>query len=168
MTVETEKHLYELIRDFPVAMVVTRGAGGIIHARPMAVAQLKPDAEVYFATSLDTPKVAEIEADPRVAITFQSPAGYAALNGTAVVVRDKALIDQLWSEAWRVWFPLGKDDPTLCLLRVTAHSGEYWDRGGTNRLKYLFEGLKAVLQGTTPDVDDDPSQHAKVQMGARR
>ncbi len=90
------------------------------------------------------------------------------MNGTATVLRDKSLIDQLWSETWRLWFPMGKDDPTLCLLRVDAQSGEYWDRAGSNRLKYLFEGLKAVMQGTTPDVDEDPEQHAKVRLGSKR
>lgn len=166
MPKEAEEHLYDLIKDFRAAMLVTRGLGGSVHARPMAVAQLTPDAEAYFATSLDSPKVWEIEAEPRVAVTFQADARFAVVEGKASIVTDKKKLAELWSDDWRPWFPRGKDDPTLCLLRVDAKTGEYWDRSGLNGLKFLFDGLKAVLAGTTPD-SDEPTRHAKVQPGGR-
>ena len=159
---EAREHLFDLIKDFSTAMLVTRGPGGSINARPMAVAQLTPDAEAYFATSLDSPKVWEIEADPRVTVTFQGDDRFAVLEGNAVIVADKRQIADLWSEDWRRWFPRGKDDPTLCLLRVAPQSGEYWDRSGLNGLTFLFDGLKAILQGTRAETDE-PARHAKVQ-----
>jgi general stress protein 26 len=160
VSAHAQQHLYELIKDLDTAMVVTH-RGGEMHARPMAVAQMRPDAETYFATSLDSPKVAEIEADPRVAVLFQGGSRFAVVQGTATIVTDRALIETLWSETWRLWFPGGKDDPSLCLVRVDVHSGEYWDRSGLEGLKFLFEGLKAVLQGRTPEIAE-PAQHARV------
>ncbi len=158
---DKHEHLFELVNDIDTAMLITR-AGGALHARPMSVAELKPDADAYFATSLDSPKVAEIEADPYAMITFQDGSKYAVITGEARVVRDRALIEKLWSEAWRVWFPQGKDDPSLCLLKLEAREGEFWDNTGAKGLRYLFEGAKAVLQGTRPETDQD--QHAKVQL----
>jgi general stress protein 26 len=160
---ETDKHehLYDLVKDIGTAMLITR-AGGSLHARPMAVADLRADADAYFATSLDSPKVAEIEADPYAMITFQDGRQFAVISGNARIVRDRALIDKLWSEAWKVWFPGGKDDPSLCLIKLEAREGEYWDNSGTKGLKYLFQGVKAVLQGTRPATDE--TQHAKVAL----
>jgi general stress protein 26 len=160
---ETDKHehLYDLVKGIGTAMLITR-AGGSLHARPMSVADLRADADAYFVTSLDSPKVAEIEADPYAMITFQDGRQFAVISGNARVVRDRAVIDKLWSEAWKVWFPGGKDDPSLCLIKLEAQEGEYWDNSGTKGLKYLFEGVRAVLQGTRPATDE--TQHAKVAL----
>ena len=159
---DTRKHLYELTKHFKTAMLVTASRDGGIHARPIAVAEMKPDADAYFSTSIESPKIAEIEADPRVLITFQGRNEFATIEGTATVVRDRALIDRLWAEDWRLWFPEGKDDPTLCLLKVSAESGEYWDTSGVQGIKFLFEGMKAIFQGRQPV--KDAAQNAKVAL----
>ena len=75
---EDGEHLYQLLEGFDTAMLVTRGADGHLHARPMAVAELQADADAYFVTSIDSPKVAEIYADADVLLTFQSATQYAA------------------------------------------------------------------------------------------
>jgi general stress protein 26 len=159
---DTREHLHDLIKDFRTAMLITRAVDGGTHVRPMAVAKLQPDEELYFATGLSTPKVSEITETSSVVVTFQSSSEFAALYGMARLVKDRAIIDQLWSEAWRVWFPGGKDDPNLALLAVTPKTAEYWDNSGAEGFKYLFEGLKAVWQKRTPDTDD--AQHAKVSL----
>ena len=159
---DTRQHLYDLTKHFTTAMLVTREADGRSRARPMAVAEMKPDADAYFSTSIESPKIAEIEQDPRVLITFQGRNEFAAIEGTATVVRDRALIDRLWSESWRLWFPKGKDDPTLCLLKVSAQRGEYWDTSGMEGVSFLFEGMKALIQGRQPR--KDAAQNAKVEL----
>jgi general stress protein 26 len=160
--VDTQKHLYDLIKDFDTAMLVTRAGHGGMHGRPMRVAQLKPDADAYFATSIESPKAAEIEADPRVLVVFQSTAKYAVIEGRAAIVRDRALIEKLWVKEWSVWFPGGKDDPSLALLKVDASAGEYWDNSGLQGLQYLFKGLKAMLKKEKPELDE--TVHAKVDL----
>jgi general stress protein 26 len=160
VSVEKKKHLYDLLSSFSTAMLVSQAGDSGLHARPMAVAELKPTAEAYFATDRRSPKIAEIARDPNVLVTFQSSSEYASVAGTASVVDDSALIDRLWSETWRVWFPEGKTDPNLVLLKFEPAAGEYWDNSGLEGVKYLFKGLKAVLQGERPEHDSD--QHAKV------
>jgi general stress protein 26 len=159
---DTKEHLHDLIKDFRSAMLTTRTAENKLHVRPMAVAYLSPNSELLFATGLTSAKVAEISSDPSVTITFQSSSEFAVINGKARVVKDRKLIDEHWSEAWRVWFPGGKDDPNLCMLAVTPEDAEYWDNSGVEGFKYLFEGLKAVLQKRTPEADE--KQHAKVAL----
>ena len=128
-TTETKQHLFEVLKGFDTAMLVTHSSRNGLHARAMAVAELRPD-DMYFSTSLQSPKIAEIASNPAVAVTFQSRSQFASVYGNAYVARDKALIERLWSEAWRVWFPGGKDDPSLCLIRVEAREAEYWGNAG--------------------------------------
>lgn len=159
---DTQHRLYDLTSGFRNAMLVTRGLDGSVHARPMAVAEITPDGEACFSTSLESPKIAEIETDPRVLVTFQSRSEFATIQGTATVVRDRAEIDRLWSEAWRIWFPEGKEDPSLCLLKVAADRGEYWDTSGIEGLKFAFESVKARLGGRVAEKSE--LQNAKVEL----
>jgi general stress protein 26 len=159
---DTKQHLHDLIKDFRSAMLVTHTPDGGVHIRPMAVAKIAENEELFFATGLDTTKVDEIASNPAVAVSFQSSAEFATLYGSARILKDRALIDELWSEAWRVWFPNGKDDPNLCVIAVAPTRAEYWDSSGFEGLRYLYEGLKAVLQRRQPE--HDPAQHAEVEL----
>lgn len=159
---QPQEHLYEMLKDFDTAMLVTRSADGRMHARPMAVAELAPNADAYFVTGIDSPKVAEIEADPHVTLTFQSSAQFATISGRVTVVRDRALLDRLWKEAWKVWFPKGKEDPQISLLKFDAEQGELWDNAGTRGVKYAFEAAKAYAKGERPKTD--PNQHRRVDL----
>ena len=106
----------------------------------------------------------ELEKDAHAAVTMQSGRVYVSLSGTADVVDDRAKLAELWKVEWKVWFPGGKDDPNIVLLRVHGTAGEYWDNTGVAGLKYLIEAGKALVTGTRPDVGEDPKVHAKVSL----
>ena len=152
-------HLRKLLKGFTSAMLVTRATDGRMHSRPLAVADTDGTV-LYFATAIDSPKVKEIEADPRVNVCLQGESRYVSIVGTAKVVTDRSLIERLWSEPWKLWFPEGKGDPSLCLLRVEPEEAEYWDQSGAKGLRYLFQAAAAYLEGRQPTSDED--QHAKV------
>ena len=130
------EHLYDLLKDFDTAMLITRRQEGHLHARPMAVAELRADADAYFVTSIESPKVAEIEADADVLLTFHSASQYAAVQGKA--------------------------DPSIVLLRFDAEHGEFWDNAGARGLKYVFEAAKAYVKGESPKMDRD--QHGRMRL----
>jgi len=157
-----QERLYDLIKDFDNALLVTSAPNGRSHARPMRIAEIREDGDIFFATSTDSPKIGEIAANPEVVVTFQSSSQFAAVAGRAEVVRDRNLIEQLWSEAWKVWFPKGKSDPTLCLIRVAGREGEYWDNAGVQGIKHAFQEAKAYMQGRSPVHDE--KQNAKVRL----
>jgi general stress protein 26 len=156
--------LRELLDEFGVAMLVTRTADGGLRARPMALAEADPDGTLWFATDRHSGKVDELDHDPHVAVTLQSKLKFVSLSGTARTVDDRAKLAELWKVEWKVWFPGGKDDPNIVLLRVDGSAGEYWDNGGTSGLKYLIQAGKALLTGERPDVGDDPQVHGKVRL----
>lgn len=159
----TRERFYEIIKGFSSGMLVTRAPEGQLRSRPMSLAEVEDGGALYFVTGLDTPKVRELEADAHVNVALQGKTQFASLSGHAEVVRDRAAIERLWSESWRVWFPEGKDDPALCLLRVHPVEGEYWDNAGAKGLRYLFEAAKAYVQGKTPETEKE--QNARVQLG---
>lgn len=159
---DAHDRLLDVIGKFDSAMLITQDDSGASHARPMSIARLNDSPDLFFAASIDSPKVREIEADPQVTLTMQGGGRFAAVNGVASIVRDQALIDQLWSESWKIWFPGGKTDPNLCLISLDAMDGEYWDNAGAKSVSYIFEALKAYATGDTPKIP--ASQNAKAEF----
>ena len=157
------EHLYDLLREFSTTMFITRTDDGGLLVRPMAVAELGRNGYVYLVTSVGSKKVWETGANESVTLVFQNPRQFASLSGRATVVRDQELVDRLWSEAWKVWFPNGRTDPDICMIEIKPATGEYWDNAGTQGLKFAFEAAKAYVTGTTPTVAEGP-QHGRVDL----
>lgn len=161
---EKREHVRKLIAGFDTAMLVTRTLDGAMRARPLSIAQKSGDGTLYFSTSIESGKVHELEQDPRVAVVLQGNGKYVSLTGEAHVQRDRALIQQLWSETWRVWFPKGPDDPNLSLLVFEPHEADYWDAAGATGLKYFFEMAKAYVTNTRPSSDQDERHTGHVKL----
>jgi len=67
---------------------------------------------------------------------------FACLSGAARIDNDFGMIDKLWNKQVEAWFPGGKDDPNLALLRFDIDSAELWetDMSLTGKVKMLFGG----------------------------
>ena len=161
---DKRQRLRELVRRFDTAMLVTRTGDGGMRARPLAIADSGDDGALYFSTAIESPKVQELEADPHVNVVMQDGRRFVSLSGVARIVRDRGLIDRLWSASWKIWFPEGRDDPSLCLLRVESVEAAYWDLTGAAGIKYVFRMAKAYLTGRqpTPEADERHAAHVKL------
>ena len=162
MPTNPRQKFQDLLTGFSHGMLITKTPAGELHARPMALAEIAGNGDLWFATARDSCKVDEIRADEHVCVTFQDGSHYVTVTGAAETVHDRAKIDQLWREAWKVWYPQGKDDPNLVLLKVKADTGEYWDNSSLEGLKYLFRAGKALVTGERVSID--PDQHQKVAL----
>lgn len=81
---------------------------------------------------------------------------FACFNGVAKLDNDPALIDKLWNNHVEAWFPGGKSDPNLALLRYDIDSAELWetDMSLSGKLKMLFGGkIKGGEEGSHAVVD---------------
>lgn len=150
---DTHEKLIDLIQDFSTAMLVTRGDDGSLDARPMAVARAEDDGQIWFVTDRNSGKVADLMLNAEVAVTMQGSNKFVSISGISHPVDDRAKIDELWSEVWKVWFPEGKASNNIMLLRVEPTRGEYWDNSGLTGVKYLIKAGKAYLQGERPSTD---------------
>jgi general stress protein 26 len=154
------RHLLDVIHNFDTAMLVTRTDDGALRSRPLMVAECGDDGTLYFATGAESGKVRELDADAHVNVTLQGDKQYASISGRGEILRDPALIDRLWSEAWKVWFPEGKNDPSLCILAVHPDGAELWDNTGPRGLRYVLESARAYLAGRKPRMTK--GQNARV------
>ena len=55
----------------------------------------------------------------------------------------KKQIQELWNPILKAWFPLGMDDPKLCLIKVTTEDAHYWNSHSSKMVVY-FKMLKAI------------------------
>ena len=166
MADETEGRakLWSMIKDIRFAMLTSEDDSGsekVLRSRPMAISQREFDGSLWFFTGADSHKVSEVQHDSRVCLSYADPEhqNYVSVSGNARLVRDRADIDAHWSEAVRTWFPRGKDDPQVALLRVDVTQAEYWDAPSSTML-HVFGYVKARLTGEPPH----PGGHAKVDV----
>lgn len=158
-------NLYHLVNDFDVAMLVTH-KGARLHARPMTIAHLEKEMHVaYLVTDIHSIKVDEISANPYVLLTFQDAKRFASISGELVIEHDRDLIEEMWKETWAIWFPEGKTDPSITLLKFTSYEGEFWDNAGIQGMKFAYSALRALATGEKPKVNSD--QHSTVALSER-
>lgn len=160
-------HLVSLLREFETANLVTRARSGALHSRPMTVAAVDDDATIWFFTSKNSPKVAELERDERALLSFQGVTRFASLYGIGEVSTDQEMIDALWKEGYRVWYS-DSHDPEIVLLRFTPYEAEYWDQSGVQGLKYMLRAARAYVSGKPlsdhRSLSHDPHTHAKLHL----
>jgi general stress protein 26 len=160
--VNEHQKLKEMIEGFDTAMLVTHHPSHGIDARPMAIADIDAEGGIWFITDNRSGKIVDLKNDSQVALTMQGGKQFISISGLASIQQNRRKIDQLWNEAWKVWFPDGKDDPALTLLHVIPDRGEYWDNSGFQGVRYLFKAGKAYLEGERPEIPAD--QHSKVKL----
>lgn len=145
----SERKLRELIEGISVAMMTTTDSEGMLRSRPLVTLEVEADDELWFFSSVESSKIAEIERDNRVNLTYADPDGqdYVSISGRAQVMSDRSRIRRLWRPAHKAWFPKGADDPDLVLIRVEALKAEYWESPGGTVVNMLGMA-KAIATGT--------------------
>jgi general stress protein 26 len=140
------------LKDSPFVMIGLEDSNE--HHEPMT-AQLDDDRPntLYFFTGKDN----RIAGGGRAMAHFVAKGHdfFACLDGDVSVDNDRAQIDKLWNKQVEAWFPQGKTDPNLTLLRFDIDSAELWetDISLSGRVKMLFGGTISA---------DESSSHAVV------
>ena len=155
-----EKYL-ALAKEFRNAMLVTQ-RGSELRSRPMVIADVTNDGRLWFLTGVDSGKVDELTEEPFVNVAMQSGESFLSISGTAVVLRDRNRLDELWSPAYGIWFPDGKDDPSLAVAYVAPTYVEYWDSSGKEVIETMLELGKAAVTGEEPSFSRDV--HGKLDL----
>lgn len=125
---------------------------GEIQSRPMALQDMDEDNCLWFFTHTtnEHDKIDEIQENQAVQVSMVDTSDqlYYSINGTASVVRNREKIDKYWSLVAKAWFPDGKEDPGLVLIKVDTHKLEYWD-SHSSKVVLGFEIVKALVTQTT-------------------
>ncbi len=119
------------------------------------------DGDIWFFTDVSSVKIDEIEANPRVNVSFAEPKKqvYISLTGDAEVVSDRSKIEELWRPSLEIWFPKGLNDPNIALIKVNVSYAEYWD-GSKNIVSQVVDVAKSYVLGQRPKLGD----HEKIPL----
>jgi len=138
MTTEAGNHEAEIEAKFWKALkgdrVAMLGLVGVEegHGQPMSAQLLEEHQErggpIWFFTSKDTDLARALGESHRANLHFASKGHelFAAVHGTLAPFNDRPTIDRLWNKFVAAWFPGGKDDPKLQLLRFDPDRAQVW------------------------------------------
>jgi general stress protein 26 len=160
---EATQKLAQFIHGIKIAMLTTADSDGTLRSRPMATQAQAFDGDLWFFTGRSSHKVAEINADHRVNLSYADPSSskYVSVSGTGRLVEDRAKAEAMWNPLYKAWFPKGLDDPDLCLLRVTPAQAEYWDTPGS-AVVHAIGFIKAIATGQRAN----PGEHEQLNLKA--
>tara|TARA_B100000378_G_scaffold215401_1_gene178496 strand:- start:90 stop:533 length:444 start_codon:yes stop_codon:yes gene_type:complete len=134
------------MKEIDFAMLATHTGGGAIGSRPMSNnREVDYDGSAWFFTEETTLMVSDIKADPAVNLSYQGKSGllgqrpfFLAVEGTAMLNRDKDQFEAHWTKGLERWWPQGTQTPGLVLIRVIGERAHYWD--GEEEGELLLEG----------------------------
>src|SRR3954452_294247 len=117
---ELKEKLWKALRK---DMTLMLGLAGVDegHSHPMT-AQFDdelPDGPIWFFAAKDTDLVRELGDSHRGIAHFAAKGHdlFASMHGELSVDNDRTRIDRLWNRFVAAWYPGGKEDPNLQLLR---------------------------------------------------
>jgi general stress protein 26 len=148
------KTIADLVKDAKVGLLTTMTADGHLVSRPLAMQQIEFDGDLWFFSQDPSPKIDDIGGNPEVNVAFESGKGWVSIAGTATVSHDDAKIDELWNSMASAWFPEGREDPSVSLIKVTAHTAEFWANFDP-KVVQLFKLAKAAVSGGQPDLGEN-------------
>ncbi len=154
--IKKARELAGKVKSVKVAMFITRSLDGEIHSRPMQTLQIKDDGVVWFMTWKDSSIAKEIAENPIINLSYTDPGSdlFVSVNGVASLTVEPMKIGELWSDMFRAYFPGGKDDPSITLIRVDPTRAEYWD-APDSIVSQLIMVAKATLAGNPYKVGEN-------------
>ncbi len=150
------EHVWGLIADIPMALLVTRD-GAMLDARPMGATAREKDGRIYILANKGEDSDQQIQADADVIVSFQKGVSFVVVHGTARASDDRAKIADLWTAFDKAWWS-GPDDPRIRLIAITPGKAEYWESPG--KLVAYADMLIAAATGNRPGT----GEHGSVQL----
>jgi len=153
---DAEKEFWKSLKESNTGMLGLDQPG--YHAQPMTGFAEPETGTIWFFTRSDTDLARDVAAGAvggggqSGMFTYQAKDQkvQACLHGEMSIDHDRARIDKFWNPVVAAWYPGGKDDPALTLIRFDGDDGRVWvsDKGA---LGFGYQVLKANLTKTVPD-----------------
>jgi general stress protein 26 len=148
MKIHAQRHesldrIAKLVEGIDACMMVTVADDGSLTSRPMGVLEMDAEGDFWFFTSEASAKTHQLD---RINLSFADigESTYVSVSGRGELVHDRARIEALWTSFAKPWFPHGKDDPDLVLLRVATQIAEYWDASSSKMVRMLAMAASAL------------------------
>lgn len=124
------------------------------HAQPMTAFREEETGTIWFFTRNDTDLSREVAVGGQDAMFHYGSKDqnvWACIGGQlSSRGHDRTIIDRYWNPVLAAWYPEGKEDPAIDILRFDARDGRVWvSEGGF--FKFAYEIAKANVTKTIPD-----------------
>jgi len=146
---EALDQFWQQVKDRTTVML---GLSAQNHAQPMTAFTEPDDGVIWFFTRDDTHLVSDLGAGAEGRLIFSSNDDlFADVTGALTPAHDRSRIDKYWNPVVAAWYPEGKDDSHLTLLRFEPQDGQIWvSKQGL--LRFAFEITRANMTKTLPDL----------------
>ncbi len=126
--------------------------------QPMTAFAEADDRTIWFFTRIDSDLAKSVTGADEAVFVVQSKDEdlQACLVGELDLLRDEGRIDRYWNSMVAAWFPEGKDDPKLALLRFTIVGAEVW-RATAGLIGTAWQVVKANVTHRLPEVGEQVS-----------
>ena len=125
------------------------------HAQPMTAFRDGETSTIWFFTRDDTDLARDAGVGGGQSAMFHYGSKdqnvWACIHGQlSVHGPDREIIDRYWNPVLAAWYPEGKDDRMLTILRFDADDGRVWVYEGGS-FKFAYEIARANVTKTLPD-----------------
>lgn len=125
--VEIESRFWKEMNAHPTLILAVQNKGDG-HGQPMTAFFEDDRGPLWFFTTTDNGLVAALDFSDR-ATGYYAAKGhdlFAIIHGSLSVDRDRANIDRFWNSKVAAWYPGGRDDPKICMVRLDTAKAEIW------------------------------------------
>lgn len=140
------KKIKDFVDNIKTCMFCTKVTEMPFRTRPMATQEVDEEGNLWFFSGKSSDKNDEIKNDDTVQLLYSknSDSHFLTITGTAQIVNDQKKKDELWNSLAKTWFPGGKDDPNLRLIKIKPGQAHYWDTINGKMITLLKMATSAV------------------------
>ena len=144
--------LKELAEKIKVCMLCTNLTTAPFSTRPMGISEVDSDGKLWFLSAAASKKNQEIKQDEKVQLIFSDSSNTHFLNvfGEADIFDDEKSIEKAWTPLAKAWFPEGKEDMHVTVIKVHPLDAYYWDTKDGKMIS-LLKIATSALTGTKMD-----------------
>jgi len=145
--------LKELAEKIKICMFCSNMSVVPFSTRPMGLSEVDVDGKLWFLSASASIKNQEIKQDEKVQLIFSDPSNsqFLSIFGEADIFDDEKSIEKAWTPLAKAWFPDGKEDKTLTVIKVHPLDAYYWDTKN-GKMVSLIKIAASAITGTKTDV----------------
>jgi general stress protein 26 len=147
---QVQERLWRELSDERTAML------GIVsaepqHFQPMTAFVERETNDVWFFTYKDTDLAEAVGTGAQAMLVFQRDKIWACIGGRLTLEHDAERMNKYWGPVVAAWYPEGKDDPRLTMLRLNCEDAQVWI-SDVGPAKFAWEIARANATRSTPDL----------------
>ena len=145
-----QEQLLEHLKDARCVMLGTPNSDA--HMQPMSPQVDVEDGAIYFFSDTTSHLGKALLEEPGFAHMCHIEKDYqACVKGYLITHDDPETVEKFWNPVVSAWYPGGKTDPKLMMLKFVPHDASLW-ASDKNILTFAYEITKANINDELPDM----------------